>query len=66
MKSRSRPPPAQRERFEQAARELGVDLDEEKLKETLRHMKEAPKHSPGASPGATVRKRARSGSPSQG
>lgn len=26
----------QRERFEQAARELGVELDEEKLKETLR------------------------------
>jgi phenylalanyl-tRNA synthetase beta subunit len=28
----------QRERFEQAARELGVDLDEEKLKETLKRM----------------------------
>ena len=26
----------QRERFEKAARELGVDLDEEKLKEELR------------------------------
>ena len=26
----------QRERFEQAARELGVELDEEKLKEALR------------------------------
>ena len=34
------PPPgkAQRERFEQTARELGVDLDEEKLKEALRKM----------------------------
>ena len=29
---------AQRERFEQAARELGVELDEEKLKEALRKM----------------------------
>lgn len=28
----------QRERFEQAARELGVDLDEEKLKEALRRI----------------------------
>ena len=27
---------AQRNRFEQAARELGVDLDEQKLKEALR------------------------------
>lgn len=27
---------SQRERFEQAARELGVELDEEKLKEALR------------------------------
>lgn len=33
--------PVQRERFEQVARELGVELDEEKLKETLR--KVAPK-----------------------
>ena len=33
---------AQRERFEQTARELGVDLDEEKLKEALRRMKERP------------------------
>lgn len=33
----------QRERFEQAARELGVDLDEEKLKEALRRIApEAP------------------------
>lgn len=29
---------SQRERFEQAARELGIDLDEEKLKEALRKM----------------------------
>lgn len=28
----------QRERFEQTARELGVDLDEEKLKEALRKL----------------------------
>lgn len=28
----------QSERFEQAARELGVELDEEKLKETLRRI----------------------------
>jgi hypothetical protein len=27
---------SQRERFEQAGRELGVDLDEQKLKEALR------------------------------
>lgn len=31
-----RPGQSQRERFEQAARELGVELDEEKLKEALR------------------------------
>lgn len=30
--------PSQRERFEQAARDLGVDLDEAKLKETLRNI----------------------------
>lgn len=29
---------SQRKRFEQTARELGVDLDEEKLKEALRRM----------------------------
>jgi hypothetical protein len=29
---------SQRERFEQTARELGVDLDEEKLKEALRRV----------------------------
>lgn len=29
---------SQRDRFEQTARELGVELDEEKLKETLRKM----------------------------
>lgn len=29
---------SQRERFGQAARELGVDLDEEKLREALRHI----------------------------
>ncbi len=29
---------AQRERFEQAARELGVELDEAKLKEALRKL----------------------------
>lgn len=28
----------QRERFEQTARELGVELDEEKLKDALRRM----------------------------
>lgn len=28
----------QRERFEQAARELGVEIDEEKLREALRKM----------------------------
>lgn len=32
----------QRERFEQTARELGVELDEDKLKEALRRMKEPP------------------------
>ena len=32
----------QSERFEQAAREFGVDLDEDKLKEALRRMKEQP------------------------
>ena len=31
-------PPKQQEKFEQAARELGVDLDEEKLAETLRKL----------------------------
>ena len=35
----------QRERFEQAARELGVDLDEAKLKETLRKIAPDPKKS---------------------
>lgn len=35
------PRESQRERFEQAARELGVELDEEKLKEALRKI--APK-----------------------
>lgn len=30
------PRKSQRERFEEAARELGVDLDEEKLKKVLR------------------------------
>ncbi|MFQ8434082.1 hypothetical protein ACLJK8_22770 [Amaricoccus sp. W119] len=29
---------SQRERFEQTARELGVELDEEKLKDALRRM----------------------------
>ena len=29
-------PKSQREKFEQTARELGVELDEEKLKEALR------------------------------
>lgn len=29
---------SQRERFEQAARELGVELDEEKLKEALQRI----------------------------
>lgn len=33
-----KPVPSQRERFEQAARELGVELDEEKLKEALRNL----------------------------
>lgn len=32
------PPESQRKRFEQTARELGVDLDEEKLKAALRKM----------------------------
>tara|TARA_B100002003_G_scaffold249527_2_gene286088 strand:+ start:1947 stop:2111 length:165 start_codon:yes stop_codon:yes gene_type:complete len=31
-------PKDQRRRFEQAARELGVDIDEEKLKEALRRL----------------------------
>jgi len=34
--------PEQKQRFEQAARELGVDLDEDKLKEALRRMKDQP------------------------
>ena len=33
---------SQKSRFEQAARELGVDLDEDKLKEALRRMRDAP------------------------
>ena len=33
---------SQRERFEQTARELGVELDEEKLKETLRKITPHP------------------------
>lgn len=40
MKSlkKSNPQLEQRSRFEQTARELGVELDEEKLKETLRDL----------------------------
>ena len=41
-------PVDQRDRFEQAARELGVDLDEEKLKETLRKI--VPDRKPGTQP----------------
>ena len=37
------PKQTQRERFEQTARELGVDLDEETLKEALRKIAPAPK-----------------------
>ena len=33
---KDQPSTSQRERFEQAARELGVEIDEEKLKEALR------------------------------
>ena len=33
---------SQSERFKQTARELGVELDEDKLKEALRRMKERP------------------------
>ena len=36
-------PSEQSERFEQTARELGVELDEDKLKEALRRMKEPSK-----------------------
>lgn len=32
----------QNERFKEAAHELGVDLDEDKLKEALRRMRDAP------------------------
>ena len=32
----------QKRRFEEAAHELGVDLDEDKLKEALRRMRDAP------------------------
>jgi len=42
----------QKERFEQAARELGVELDEEKLKEALRKLapeKPPETHQPGKS-----------------
>lgn len=38
-----KPAKSQRERFEQAARELGVELDEEKLKDALRKIAPAPK-----------------------
>lgn len=37
--------PAQRERFEQAARELGVELDEGKLREALRQIAPQKHHS---------------------
>jgi hypothetical protein len=43
------PQKRQRERFEQATRELGVELDEEKLKETLRRI--APEKAPEPQPG---------------
>lgn len=42
-------PKTQADRFEQAARELGVDLDEEKLKEALRKI--APATPPQPQPG---------------
>lgn len=46
MKSlkKSNPQLEQRSRFEQTARELGVELDEEKLKETLRVIAEDRAH----------------------
>lgn len=37
-------PSNQRERFEQTARDLGVDLDEEKLKEALREIAGSGRH----------------------
>ena len=46
-------PKDQRQRFEQAARELGVDLDEDKLKQALRRMKDRP-HDEGVSPEGAI------------
>lgn len=40
---------SQRERFEKTARELGVDLDEEKLRDALRRI--APEKPPEPQPG---------------
>jgi hypothetical protein len=43
-------PFGQRERFEQAACELGVDLDEEKLREALRRLAPRDKDEPSQEP----------------
>ena len=40
-------PSEQSERFKQAARELGVDLDEDKLKEALRKLGKPPQQREG-------------------
>lgn len=45
--TRSKPETDQRSRFEQAARDLGVELDEEKLKEALRKIAPDPKKDSG-------------------
>ena len=55
---------AQKDRFEQAARELGVELDEDKLKEALRKVAGASQAEAPAE--AAIRKRARSERPSRG
>lgn len=60
-------PEIQRERFERAAREFGVDLDEDKLKDALRKI--APERSAGASqaeaPAGATRGSGRRPSPSR-
>ncbi|WP_143040261.1 hypothetical protein [Albimonas donghaensis] len=53
-------PESQRKRFEEAARELGVDLDEDKLKDALRKMKDgavAPKEPSQEGPGSVPEER---------
>lgn len=56
MMTRSKPETDQRKRFEQTARELGVELDEEKLKEALRRIapqdvkSPSPKQAPQSDP----------------